>query len=59
MRPLLQLRPFDGQLRVRYRECGQEGILVIPQLVPGNRLCCSGARGLGCNSSARWRSVFP
>jgi hypothetical protein len=29
---------FDGQFRVRYRECGQEGVLGASRTVPDNRL---------------------
>ena len=36
-RPLSQLRPFDGQFRVRYRECGPEGVLAESRIIPDDR----------------------
>ena len=37
-RPLSQLRPSDGQFRVRYREAAPQGVLAASRTVPDNRL---------------------
>jgi hypothetical protein len=48
-RPLSQLRPVDGQFRVRYRECGQECVLAASRTVPDNRLRPISLSRSGCS----------
>ena len=48
-RRLSQLRPVDGQFRVRYRKCGQEGVLAASRTVPDNRLRPISLSRSGCS----------